>query len=159
MFSLSLTFKKFSPRQQAACLFLGIACLFAVGCGGGKGDRQKTVPVKGTVTFSGTPVPHGSLLFVPVNSGPPAQANLKTDGTFTVGTYDTSDGMIPGEYRVTISGQMVAPDPNANETPDADAVLPDVKPLPNKYGAESTSGLTVTISETEKNELTFDLTP
>lgn len=145
--------------RWACYSFWGLLATCLVGCGGGDGNRQKTVPVTGSVTFSGQPVPYGSLLFVPVNPGPSAQANLKKDGTFVVGTYQTSDGMIPGEYRVSINGQMTVPDMNATETPDADAILPNATPLPDKFGNEATSGLTATISETGKNTLVFELVP
>lgn len=134
------------------CLTLGMA-----GCGG-KSDRQPTTPVSGIVTFEGKPVPQGTVMFLPVVPGPPGQANLKPDGTFVAGTYEVSDGLIPGEYTITVVGQMEI-DPPTTETPLAENAGKTKAPqqIPDQFGSSKTSGLTASIKKGEKHDLKFEL--
>lgn len=144
-------------RLLTLMLISGMAVISLAGCGNRAG-RQQTAPASGVVTLDGKPVPQGSLLFVPVVPGPPGQANLKPDGTFVAGTYEATDGLIPGEYRVAISGQMEI-DPEVTGTPMAENVSKVKAPeqLPIKFGDDKSSGLTASIKKGEKNVLTFDL--
>lgn len=145
------------PCQYRFALFLVVAAI--VGCAETSG-RQKTVPVSGTVKFEGKAIPSGSLLFVPINPGPSAQANLRPDGTFKAGTYEEADGMIPGEYRIAISGQMTVEDSKARQ-PDPHEVsskkFQKSDEIPERYSDLHKSGLTANIRIGEKNELTFEL--
>ncbi len=145
------------------CIAFGVIVWSLSGCGASSG-RQETAPVAGTVTFKGEAVPSGSLLFVPVIPGPSAQATLKPDGTFSVGTYEVSDGMIPGEYLVAFQGTMTPEDASSAPILPEDVPLRPKKPSPNevipeKYGNQKTSGLTAKILPRQKNQLTFELNP
>jgi hypothetical protein len=92
------------------------AALFLVsGCGGGSG----TVPVRGTVTFKGKPVPSGTVTFIP-DSGPHATGELGPDGSYTVATYRSGDGAVPGSYKVVVVA--------VQDTSDR---LPEVPPAPS----------------------------
>ncbi len=80
-----------------------VAPLFAAGCG--KGDAPKLAAARGTVHYRGVPLQGGFIVFTPDaergGSGPLAQAELGTDGTFTLQT-ESQPGAVPGWHRVTI---------------------------------------------------------
>jgi len=75
------------------------------GCGGG---RVETVPVRGRVTFDGRACPAaGTVAFLPLEPAEgypmrPATGKFDTDGYFSVTSYRSGDGLVPGRYRVRI---------------------------------------------------------
>lgn len=76
--------------------------LFAFGCGSDRG----LVPVSGTVTFDGGPMPgNGHLRFVPLKVAEgfarrPGMAKFTENGKFRVRSFEPGDGLFPGEYAV-----------------------------------------------------------
>jgi len=72
-----------------------------VGCG-----SEGLAPVKGLVTFDGKPITGGMLVFSPVDekspglTGRPASAEVRPDGSYTLGTNRPSDGARVGRHRV-----------------------------------------------------------
>src|SRR5262245_39746565 len=79
----------------ATLLWLGIL----VGCGG----TSKTVPTTGRVTYNGKPVPRANVSFTPVEgSGRAASGLTDNNGYFKLGTFSTSDGALPGNYRISV---------------------------------------------------------
>jgi len=75
--------------------------LGVVGCGGGR------IPAQGKATANGQPVTGGTLIFTPLGGsgndkapGKPASAEIKSDGTFSLGTERAGDGAAAGRYRV-----------------------------------------------------------
>lgn len=94
----------------------------SLGCG--SQGAFDTSPVHGKVTFEGEPVIEGTIDFLPIagpdsqEMGKPAAASINEDGSYTAGTYASSDGVVPGRKRV----QYSAPLPedtreNANKKP------------------------------------------
>jgi hypothetical protein len=91
---------------------------FAVGCGGGSGNR-----VSGKVTFKGQPVPAGKVYIAPDtakgNSGETGYADIKD------GAYDTSatggHGAVTGAVVISISGFDPTPPPGAD--PDVSSTV------------------------------------
>jgi hypothetical protein len=73
--------------------------VMVAGCGSSTSGPPR-FRVTGQVTYAGSPVPVGEILFVPV-SGPGAMVEI-LDGVFATG-YD--GGVPSGEYKVTISGR------------------------------------------------------
>jgi hypothetical protein len=86
--------------------------ILLAGCGG---RDVQIVPIKGKVTFGGSPPPKaGKVIFSPVTStaaanpsGPqklsrPGNADFEADGSFSVMTYSPGDGLMPGKYRATV---------------------------------------------------------
>ncbi len=99
-----------SVRCVALLLFVT-----AVALGGCSKSDVSRYDVSGTVTFSGQPVPSGSITFQPAvgNEGPGGYATIKD------GKYDTAqDGKGPtgGPHHVTIAGYDGNADPG-NEKP------------------------------------------
>lgn len=74
------------------------ALLFAVGCGG-----PSAVPVSGTVTRGGTPLPAGTVAFEPKaesgTTGAGSWAEVR-DGAFSI---PASKNLTPGTYTVRVS--------------------------------------------------------
>jgi hypothetical protein len=77
-----------------------ILALCAAGCGG------KPVNVTGTVTFDGTPLPNAIVKFIPTEKGGrEATGVTNADGTFQLETFTAKDGVLPGDYKVTVEYQ------------------------------------------------------
>lgn len=102
-----------------------------VGC---NAEETGLAPVRGTVTLNGKPVTHGHVFARPTD-GRPAVGRIRSDGTYTLGTYTDSDGAKVGQHTVTL-----AP-PRADEgSPPSDAVVP-----PARYNSPRTSGLQMVV--------------
>ena len=87
---------------------LGLLCVvYCAGCDGGDFVVR---PAKGVVTCDGVPVSGGSISFTPqgdsetLETGKPASATIRDDGTFTLSTYGRFDGAIVGKHSVTYLG-------------------------------------------------------
>lgn len=135
-------------------LLLIAVALAIAGCS--RGNRLETAPVHGKVTYQAKPLPTGSVIFVPVTAGPTAEANLQPDGTYTLGTYDENDGVVPGEYKVMIIAMSESPTPL-----EAEDVKPGAGPkslIPSRYGDTEKSGLRATVKADADNEINFELT-
>jgi hypothetical protein len=74
-----------------------LLALVSAGCG-----KPGPVKVRGTVTLDGNPLPGATVTFVPRHGGRPASAVTLADGTFKLTTFNTGDGALPGEYKVTV---------------------------------------------------------
>jgi hypothetical protein len=70
-----------------------------VGCGSDDGLNRKAI--SGKVTVNGVPVPNGSVGFEPLAPGGVNSGAIITDGVYSVAA---KDGLPPGKYRVTITG-------------------------------------------------------
>ena len=104
----------------------------------GCGNRMRTV--EGQVVFTdGKPLTGGLVIFDPADPGQPAVAargEIGRDGKFRIGTYAASDGVLEGNYRVTIAPPLPA-SPND---------LGRVKVIPPKYEDPDKSGLTFRVT-------------
>ncbi len=150
-----------------------VLCLCLCGCGGGGDDewvenRPKTVPVTATVTIGGSPLSDASVTFSPVSAeGPGASGRTGKDGKLTLTTYKPGDGVVPGEYRVTVI-KVHEPDHEFIEDPDdpnygtEEEVEEEEEPvavslIPEKYGNADDSGLLADVTESGENDFTFKL--
>jgi hypothetical protein len=102
--------------------------LFPLGCGG---DRPKTIPVEGKITFGGGPCPAaGYIDFQPIEPAEgyptrPGSAEFAEDGLYAVTSYEPGDGLVPGRYRVHIECWK--------ELPDEASMSPGVSHVPADY--------------------------
>lgn len=125
---------------------LAIVCLSALqGCAETP-TIPKTVEVSGTVTMDGKPLTEGTVNFSSGSTGDAAIAQLTDGGRFLFG-----NGVLPGTYRVTITGPV-------NNTPPAPGVTPPVLKfqIPSKYSDPATTDLKATVT-TEVSDFKFDL--
>ena len=144
-------------RVMIGIAFAAMMDVSLSGCGEAV-DRPKTAPVKGVVTYKGQPVDGASVMFFPTTSGRPATAQTNSQGEFTLTTFDTNDGAIIGEHRVTVAKiESVAPQGDPGRTPQATTTTPPKNQLPNKYNDPQQSGLKETVKAGEANSFKFDL--
>jgi hypothetical protein len=129
--------------------------VFAAGCGGG--DALPRERVSGKVTLDGKPLPTGSIQFLPEGGGDARNPALSAGATINEGDYDIprQSGLLPGNYKVTISAAAGGAAAPANEAPGpAQAPAQDI--VPEKYNKDST--LTAEVKAGGENTFNFDLT-
>ncbi len=128
-------------RLVAVCGLVALTALLAGGCGKG---RPSTIPVKGVVIYKGQPLQNANVMFVPVAGGRPASGRTGEDGTFSLGTFKSGDGALPGEYLVGVA----AVEGEVDEDLDHPTPPEKLKRLiPEQYGAPATSGLKATVAK------------
>ncbi len=121
----------------------------------GCGDSGPTMyKVHGTVSYQGKPLPLGTVMFVP-DSGPPSQpATIGADGHYELLAVE-------GKHSVQVVAMPPReggrPDPNVEGGMDYTGVPPVKSLIPKKYNRFDTSGVTVTVKPTDKNELDIEL--
>lgn len=109
-----------------------LAVVSSVGCGGG--ERPKTIPISGRVTFNGQPPgEHGRLHFQPTQAASgyskrPAGGSFTAEGPYRVMSWEPDDGLVPGHYTVS----LMPADPNNTK-------------IPPKYREGGSSGLEVDV--------------
>jgi hypothetical protein len=134
-------------RSLHACLFAG--CLsMTMGCGSGDWGY-----VEGTVTVDGQPVGPGVVHFQPANPGPTGGAlgEFDTDGKYTARSSGRKEGLLPGDYVVTVTeGGLAEVD---DQTRPAKA-----QQIPARYTNVRTSDLTLTV-ESGRQAYDIDLKP
>ena len=134
-----------SSGLAAAVLLISLAL---AGCAG-KEPTPETLPVTGTVTYKGKPLPAGSITFYP-ESGMPGSGPLNDKGEFTLTTFAPGDGAVRGQHKVVVKA--------FNSSADVGLGNPSKESnIPPKYNDVSTTPLTATVQD-EVNELTFELT-
>ena len=93
--------------------------LLLLGLGGCGGSNEQ---LSGKVTFEdGKPLELGTVSFL--REGFLARGDIQPDGSYTVGSISSDDGLPPGEYRVFIDGAVV----EDLSTPDGVRSLVDKK--------------------------------
>jgi hypothetical protein len=123
-------------RTQVSVWSFALLIATSAGCSrstssGPASDVRKTAPVQGTVTLNDKPVTGGVVTFSPiatgagaVHAGKAASGEIKEDGTYSLSTYSTGDGAIPGPHKVSVGAVDPAKPINGAVEPDLTA---DVK--------------------------------
>lgn len=148
-------------------LFCGLLSLPGCGGGGAEGDadRPARTPASGKVTYKGSPVEGATVVLSPSSEGgKPASGLTDASGMFKLRTFETDDGAIAGEYKVTVtklkasaSSTVSEDDPNYDPEAADDEAGPEHL-LPEKYSSAASTDLTATIpAEGEVTDLNFDL--
>lgn len=141
-----------------------ISLLCATSC---KRARIKgLVPVKGTVQYDNQPLCNATISLQPENPGQRAAAGSSdASGNFKLWTLDPGDGVLPGNYKVTITKRMIL-DPMTEQEQmdyldkyDKPPVIKSKSEIPEKYASTATSGLTVVVSKKGVRNLEFKLSP
>ncbi len=122
------------------------------GCGP---QRPETVAVRGRVLFDGQPPPkEGMVYFAPLEPAEgfprrPGRAEFDAQGHFRATTFDGTDGLIPGHYRIGVDCWETLPQA---EGP------PAVSLVPAAYREPSTSGLELVVEPGARSmTVEFDL--
>jgi hypothetical protein len=86
-----------------------LVCIAVSACGESGPPRKAVFPVKGQVFFKSQPAAGAKIIFRPQTGDDPKDwptgfpnAEVSTDGTFEVGTYEEKDGAPPGDYVVLL---------------------------------------------------------
>jgi hypothetical protein len=123
------------------------------------------VKVGGKVTLDGAPVEGAVVTLIPASQGTTGRtATGKTDasGQFTLSTTNVITGVVPGEYKATVSKEKVegalTPEQSQEHFAKTGQAPPPPKvtdELPAKYKDPATSGLTAKVEGAK--DLTFEL--
>ncbi|HBJ38524.1 MAG TPA: hypothetical protein DDZ51_27970 [Planctomycetaceae bacterium] len=162
--------KSFSIAALAGMLAL------SVGCGGDGGPVP--VPVTGQVLYQGKPVEDARITFHGRTDAGGRSASGKTDGqgNFSLTTFKSGDGAVPGDYTISISKTAesakpldTAVDPDSGEygadygammaAAASGPALKKLQPgvLPEKYNSPATTDLQRSVVADQKNEFTIEL--
>ena len=122
--------------------------LTLVGCGG-----TYNASVSGLATLDGSPLPSGSIAFIPDQPGPTSYAAILNDGTYVVNT-GREEGLPSGSYTVTVvSRERAIEDTSGRGLPPK----PGKQITPGWYTAKQSTPLKFTI-ESGSNEINLELT-
>lgn len=129
-------------------------CVFAVsslGCTGNDFAEVPVQPVTGKLLVQGEPAYGAYIVFHPSESvgmtkGNKPFARVSRDGTFSITTYTSDDGVPVGDFKVTV----IWP-----EDPEARGPSPDR--LEGRYKLPGTSGLEITIDADTQELPVWDL--
>lgn len=118
-----------------------LACVFLAGCSG-----SNVVPVSGTVTYKGQPVPNAYVHFIPAN-GRPSMGETDANGKFTL-TYDPeTKGAERGKHRVFLQFNALADSSRPGVIPgETPPLASEWKEFYARYGPDR-STLSVDISK------------
>ncbi|MGL6194781.1 MAG: carboxypeptidase-like regulatory domain-containing protein [Thermoguttaceae bacterium] len=152
---------------------LGLICLISVlGCG--SSGLKGLAKVEGTVHYNNEPLAGATVIFgTKTPEGRSATGITDENGKFKMTTLVSNDGVMPGEYVVSIM-KYSEPDVDAAENaPPVEAGQFDEKSaglsarskakndmqmlIPERYSNPATSGLTASISKKGEKDLKFDL--
>jgi len=129
------------------------------GCGKARRDRAE---VTGTVTYNGTPLRFGTVIFEP-ETGQYATGAIQPDGSFRMTTRGEGDGVPVGKCKVRIVC-FANQDPSAKHTPAkgdpprGEGLALGAPLIPKKYLSSATSGITVEVKPGENKPLLLELT-
>ncbi len=127
-------------RLVATSLLVPVA---AWGCGGSDPERPETTPVRGTVSYKGSPVTKGTITFQS-DQGHTATGEIGPDGTYSLSTFGPGDGAVPGHHRVMIVSNTADPGLIPGSSP---GYKPPQDLVPKKYANLQSSGLEATVTK------------
>lgn len=131
-------------RAFVGFVLVAIGIMQGAGCGR-SGDLPPTVPVTGTVTYQGAPLPNAQVTFYPEGGERPAAGTTDANGAYSLTTFNSNDGAVPGGHTVTVT---------AYDSSFEGASLTSL--IPERYGDSLTSPLQVTVGN-ERTEIPLDL--
>jgi hypothetical protein len=146
---------------------LSTATVLSLGLFSGCRDTgPRCVQVRGQVTYKGKPLTAGSICFSRIGQAVggglnrPASGELQSDGSYVMQTFGKDDGVLPGEYAVTIAA-VDTTRPASTRGPDGKPLPPGVSGqsaslIPEKYGVPEMSGLKVTVPADASGPLQCD---
>ena len=125
-----------------------------VGCAGsetGAKKRPARTVVSGIVLLEGFPVEGAVVTLHPIGEGNMALGITDLGGRFDLETFERADGVVPGEYQITVSKQVpgdAAAAPSEENTSGAPQPTVPKQVFAEKYLKPEESGLTVTVGKT-----------
>lgn len=145
-------------------LVAGLSLAAAAGCAAPaapKWERPKTVRAGGVVRYNGQPLEGAHVTFSNPAANVSAAGLTDAQGRFTLTTFESGDGAVPGKQQVAVSKtQQTGPPVDKSAAP---VFRPGGAPpalrwlIPRKYASAATSGLTAEVPEAGTDELVLDL--
>ena len=126
------------------------AAMFA-GCE--SGSSLDLIPIRGEVVYQGKPLGDGQVVYLPAETGAGRQATgqILEDGTFQMSTKEANDGVVKGDYKISIYAYEPHPgEPATREEHEELAQKGGIERgfvIPARYADVATSGLTDTVDE------------
>jgi hypothetical protein len=121
-------------------------------------SHPETFPVKVTVANNGTPIEGAVVSFVNTRAKDPSGSGLSAaDGTVRITTFEQGDGLVPGDYKVTVRKQEVknTVDPaRPNDKPIRQEIIWHV---PQKYASIGSSPFTAVVEKGGPNTFQFNV--
>lgn len=148
-----------SLNPSAKSLLLAGAMIVATAASCSRPDeaqsgREPVFPVRGTVLVDGQPAENALVVFHAVGASETEtlRPNGRTaaDGSFALGTYESSDGAPAGDYVATV----IWPETASGPMPDPDSA-PDR--LRGRYAVPQRSPLRARVEQTENELPSFEL--
>jgi hypothetical protein len=125
-------------------------CLYLMLLSGCTGGGPQIVPIEGTVTHNGQPVPNVRIYFVPTD-GRPSWAISDQNGHFALDYDDQYDGAKVGSHSVWIIDESSNVDPTvAMSGGPRPKRSPAIKEIADKYSREK-STLKVEVTKADRN--------
>jgi|tagenome__1003787_1003787.scaffolds.fasta_scaffold20947798_2 hypothetical protein len=127
---------------------IGLTLPFAAGCNS-KGPRM--VRIHGTVSYKGAPltsVTQGIVRYLPKDPDTGAReatGRVQPDGSFVMTTFQKDDGVIVGDYAITVSAYSTHELTRQETESGLRATGPKLL-IPDKYLKSDTSGLTDSVA-------------
>ena len=135
-------------RCALAVVVVGVGLLAQTGCGEKSTSPVPLKTVTGTVTFNGSPLPQGTITFMPVAGSTSATGEIK-DGKYTLSTFKPGDGAPAGDYKVAVQAWKAIPEMGQEGDPL----------IPKKYFGSNQSTLTAKVTDQSPQTLDFTLQP
>ncbi|WP_437191623.1 hypothetical protein [Planctomicrobium sp. SH527] len=124
--------------------------VLCAGCGKERiPGRPELFPVKGVVTFAGTPVSGAKIVFSPSTHDFAATAKTDESGKFQLQSFEPNDGAAEGDYRILVYKVDV------HELPGGG--VREEHHLPARYRDPAKSGLIASVSSSQENVVQIDL--
>lgn len=159
-------------RQWPTASSLAGCILFLVlaGCNQGPAKPENMpnlTPCVITVTYNGQPVPEATVILAPKSSEFSAAGTTDASGRAVMKTNAMYNGVVPGEFLVSVTKLQLVAAMGGGETPEDPAEYaktlnappppPPKSLIPRKYSSFRTSGLTLTVAQGKPVEQAFDL--
>lgn len=147
------------------------ALLASIGCGGAP-QLEGLEKYSGVITLDGEPLADASITLVPSTMAlKGAGATSDEKGKFVLQTLQAGDGVMPGEYRVTVTKshwedaytpeeEKMLAEAGGKSHEDVFGDRPEptaVSDIPEYYGVADASGLTLSLPEGGSKELKIEL--
>lgn len=151
--------------RQLLYLLCGLsgAAFGAAGCGG-NADNPPVYPVMGTIVYEGKPVEGAVVAFCADHAPRLATGVTDAEGRFTLTTFNSGDGAVAGNHKVTVTKVLVentaAPQAATGAEDAINRRAPPLKQqslLPLKYGDPLKTPLEATVSESGANDFALKL--
>jgi len=143
-------------------LAVAAACLIVTDFAGCRKSGLEMIPIQGQVSYNGAPlqnVTQGIVRYSPKEPGTTAReatGRIQPDGTFVLTTFKGGDGVVAGEYNITVTANS-SPMLTREQTESGAKSAPPKSMIPEKFRNASTSGLTDTVNSSHSGVKKIDL--